>query len=258
MGDISELRGLVLAGCFITFFILIGSLIPPQFFEQETTYRQVEVPEYFDAISLSAFNSTWASNIDNGTYKLGNDGKMWWFQDINFGDQDIDLATNKDLPTPISNIGWIRITRYDYFWIFVVGWHNFEWYNSLGEPLGEVLTGTMINEAYADSELTLKFTATLSGSGSIQTFFEFNTSEYLTPYEAWESDELYVFTGSSMQQTQTSLNAWDMLVMLLFWGIPGVNVYVDFFIHVPIWICMAYISFILILRVIGAIFGGGA
>ncbi len=58
-------------------------------------------------------------------------------------------------------------------------------------------------------------------------------------------------------QVNTSANAWSIMSQILVFDLPEVNSIINILISVPIWIGIAYLSFIIILRVVGAIFGGG-
>jgi len=63
--------------------------------------------------------------------------------------------------------------------------------------------------------------------------------------------------GINFDQTGTGYNAWDLIGMLLFFQLPDVHWIINILLALPFWVPVAYLTFIFILRAIGAIFGGG-
>lgn len=99
--------------------------------------------------------------------------------------------------------------------------------------------------------------------------FAFNTSIYGDPQFAWDSnggdavpDELYVMTGINFDQTKSTYDAYQILQALLFFNLPQILVgtpsFISYLLSIIIWIPMVYVAFILLLRAIGGVFGGGA
>jgi len=88
--------------------------------------------------------------------------------------------------------------------------------------------------------------------------FSFNETLYDSPSQAWYNDELYLLWGMNFDQQRTGYSAWDLIAMTLFFNFPNVHWILNAIIKIPLWIGIAYIAYILILRTIGAIFGGGA
>lgn len=99
--------------------------------------------------------------------------------------------------------------------------------------------------------------------------FSFDTSIYGDPQFAWDSntgdpvpDELYVLCGIDFDQTRTAYGAQSVLTALLFFNLPqvlgGMPVIFGAILSLSVWGAILYISYIIILRTIGAVFGGGA
>lgn len=264
MGDISELRGLVVVGSFITVTILLMMWIPVEFAVSSEQQRIVEPPEYFEAIDISSFAETWSNNFDDGSlFYIGPIG--WWRQtevdgdaDGDFGGYDIDFYSDQDK----AYNGRIMVRWVWYWWIIPTGSKSLTWYDVNGFDVSDMyvgdktLTGDQLNSDYENEgkmEYNLK-----SGSFTIKVYFNFNTTIYDTPVEAWENDDIHTLFGIEFDQTQTAYSAFDVLAMVLFFNLPDCNWMIKALIAVPIWISVAYLTFILVLRAIGAIFGGGA
>ena len=122
--------------------------------------------------------------------------------------------------------------------------------------VGEQLTPDILNQEYSDFGV-MEYTSNCEHVEFV-VILNFNDTLYSTPSDAWDSDELYVFTGIHFDQTQTTFNVWEIIGMLLFFGLPDVHFLINAVISIPLWCCIAYLSYILILRTIGALFGGGA
>ena len=247
MGDLSEYRGLLTVVSFLGMFALLISLIPSGFnAAQDVRLVNAEQYEGFEAIDLQNFAETWNGSIDAG--------EMWGIlhlQHIDIGGYQFDLVSlNANPPNDV-----IQMYHYDYWWIFVVGSHKMTWYDKRGFDLG-----TTVNKAELDSNYEvgkpLEFKAQCPHF-FVKVFMNFNTTIYDLPSEAWDDNDLHVLIGINFDQTQTVFNAWDIIGMILFFSLPDINPIINAMIAIPLWACIAYVSFILILRAIGAIWGGG-
>jgi hypothetical protein len=103
---------------------------------------------------------------------------------------------------------------------------------------------------------------------TVDVHFSFNTSLYGDPQFAWDAqtgnptpDDLWVLTGVGFTQARSSYDAWGIVEALLFFNVPqileGTPSFIGYLLSVITWVPIVYISFILILRAIGSVFGGG-
>jgi len=251
MGDISELRGLIVVGTFITALILLVIWIPSGFLIASPTERQIEPPDYFEAIDLEYFSDNWNQTLDDS-------GNHWAIGSIDYWDYDFTLGGYYFRLRDTENAGnpyRIWLYHYDMFWIFIINIHECEWINNEGLSRGDYLTPTILDLDYTEGNIKYSLKCdhmTMMG------FFGFNETTYSSPSEAWENDDLRVLFAIEFDQVNTSINAWSIIAGVLFFGLPNVHWIIDTLIHIPIWLAEIYITYILILRAIGAIFGGGA
>lgn len=245
MGDISELRGLVTAGTFITISVILVGLVPSQFYVMEDEKRQIEVADYWEVLDLLHFNETWpftlygwggpvsTGKVDMGGYTFE---QYWWEGNVS-----------------------TFIMRWDKS--LIIFWRIMEdgvFYHDEME-LGTRLTSERLNYDYANGGLEeLEYTVIFPDVTQMKMIFTFNTTTYPSPGVAWGNSELYGLWGMNFDQTQSTFNAWDIIAMLLFFNLPNVHWVINLILKIPIAISIIYISFILLLRAIGAFFGGGA
>ena len=243
MGDMSELRGLIVVGTFISLAVLLMAWMPSEFYVTSYEERQVSVPEYWEVQEIQHFADTHNFTLTNQTGVRFEDHELggWYFRQGWYYDS-----------------GWTSIQRYEEWWIF-------RFYKEVGvffsdnEEIGIYLQKDRLNSDYASGGLDgLKYRVEFTETLSIQIWLGFNETTYSTPGAAWDMSALQVFWGINFDQQNTGYSAWDIVAMLLFYNLPGVHWVLDAVIKIPIWISIIYISYILILRAIGAIFGGGA
>lgn len=243
MGDISEIRGLVVVGTFLGVFALLTALLPYELYTAGDDRRTIDVPEYFEAIDIQNFTSTEQFTINNSL----ND---WCFK---IGGHDVMFFIGYPLGTEI------RIDHFFTWWIFQHGFHSMKWYDSSGARVSyehslyhELLPISVLDEHDYGEVYKLKCEHFYSS-----VVFGYNQTAYSSHVEAFNDEALAVFFGVGFDQMGTSYNAWDIISMVIFFQMPNVHWIINAIIAIPIWIAVSYISFILILRAIGGIFGGG-
>lgn len=251
MGDMSELRGLVVIISFLGAMTLLLSWIPGAFFVA-TEGRNVYVPEWFEAIELYSF-------VDTKTVYLNDTGgSLWWvdntfrIKDIDIGNYDIDLYYKRPT-TGFYNLFLIHI-HYD--WYVFPSDHRLEFISMRGIDRDIVLDINEINTDanganYTEYRARCKHTTYHIG-------LSYNSTAYSSFSDAWDNGELVFFAGVDFDHTNTTYNAWNFVSMLLFFQLPEIDIYTNLLLGIPLWIGIIYVSYILILRAIGALFGGGA
>lgn len=258
MGDISEMRGLVVIGSFIGLTVLLSALIPSQFFASTYEGRTIETPTYFEAIDLTSYASTlnYTFSDSDTSGQTVNYGVIYWIKDLTVGGHELSVRFIDFNNTPTARED-IYIYHFWWWWIFQTGSHQPDWINKNGVNYGGGIYLSELDGDYAGNTDDLRYTLQCDHF-NINVFFGFNTTRWATPSDAYNHEELAILFGVEWSQVNTSINAWDLVAMILFFGLPDVHWVIDAIIHIPIWIAEAYLAFILILRAIGAIFGGGA
>lgn len=249
----SELRGLVSVVSFLGVVVILMSTIPTEFLIDHEDYYTVTVPEYFEPMEIYNFVSSWTGTVDNETYSNTWLGTSYFVQDLDDGGGDFG--------------GWELEFWSDYdddtlFFLHVETWfifsfrHPLEWLREDQYSLGDYISATELNATYQTYD-RLEFVSSCEHF-QVFAFFDFNQTTYDDPLDAWEQDELYIFVGMQYDQTDTTYSAWEIIAMLLTFKLPNIQPLINMIIAIPIWISIAYLIFILILRAIGGIFGGGA
>jgi len=245
MGDISELRGLVVIFSFIALLVFLIGLVPPQFVVSSYEGRTIYVPDYFEGIDLQmyadvipyTFNETSPTVLVYEELDLGGHDCILWYTEPNETENDYMYILHK----------WVE-------WIIIPYSHKMEWRNRMGVNREGVLHLTEMNADWNETRVQYRIDC---DHFLAHVFFAFNETLYSLPSEAYDMGDLHALFCINFDQTSTGYSAWDLIGMLLFFQLPEVHWLLNAIIAIPLWIAIAYISFILILRALGAIFGGG-
>ncbi|MEM3629099.1 MAG: hypothetical protein QXE06_06985 [Candidatus Bathyarchaeia archaeon] len=244
----TEQSMLVTVVTFLGIFFILGSIVPPGFMATVAEPRKVKVPEYFESVDLNRYsayeviNLTWSMNwydFDLGGWKF----QIYWTSPM-WGAPDCILFRRKD--------SW---------WIFSWFVEEGKWYNPQGVKVSRVrsvlyteimldfecITGDTLNENYQGDLIEFKIVFSVT---EFTAHFAFNTTKYASPKEAWENNELYCLIGMTFDKQNTTLSAWNLVGALLFFKMPDVHPVLNAIIAIPIWIAIAYLIYILILKAI--------
>lgn len=252
MGDISEMRGIIIVGSFIGVFVIIASLIPSGFFFYDYEGKTIEPPPCFEAIDLQSYAETWTYTMNETG---GTDRGVYYEVGVDTGGHDFNFEYRKANASTL----YVRMRHWFANWIFPTQ-HTMEWINKRGITQSEWVAGhwslyaTELDEDYANDYLPYTVQC---WHFHVDVHFGYNETLYSSPSDAWNSNALNILIGIEFDQQGTSMNAWHLIALILFFQMPDIHWVVNAIIAVPIWIAVAYLSFILILRAIGAVFGGG-
>lgn len=245
MGDISEMRGLIVVGSFLAVSLLLISWIPPEFYEAGDMGRTITPPSYFDSSNLIQWNTTYVMNITS------NDFYDSWGKE-EFGHH---MSFHAWKPT----IGAYRMANihYFFFWFFPHGHHKMEWISAEGINRNSDLYENEIQEDWDNEKKLASYTVKCTHF-YCRADIAYNTSLYESVHDAWASHDLHVIWGIEWNQMGTTYDAWSLISSILFFRpIEEIPDTISALIAIPVYIASAYIAFILVLRAIGAIFGGG-
>lgn len=243
MGDISEFRGIIVIGSFIAVMILLFGLIPSGLWASQEDYgRTQEIPDYWEASDIQRFNNTQYFLLNNSVDSTSmQEFGGWYFLQMWY------VGGN-----------YTTIARYDKILIFYHAVEDGLFHND-NSRIGYGLYDTQLDEDYDNGGLkNLQYRVEFGSTTEMYHLYSFNETLYDSPSQAWYNDALYVLWGMNFDQMRTGYSAWDLIAMTLFFNYPDMNPILNAIIKIPLWLGMAYIAFILILRAIGAIFGGGA
>ena len=256
MGDLSELRGLIVIMSFLGSFVILIALMPAQFYSIGD-YRAVTVPEQFESLDVYAFAETDTLRL-NETEGEDAGGEYWRVQLKNAGG---DPLGNRDLWFYYKKNDSATLTMYvNHYW---KEWLIFTFFEKLsfyhkGTDLGLYLD-TAIMEDYREEPNNDTATFELvSPRFNFQYYWSvgFNSTSYSDFTDAWRNKDLWVFVAVDFDDVNTSYNVWQLVGMLLFFQLPAMNTVLNALIAIPLWVGIVYLIYVLIIKVIPLIAGG--
>jgi hypothetical protein len=87
--------------------------------------------------------------------------------------------------------------------------------------------------------------------------FAYNTSAYTCFSDAYNAHDCAMLIKYDLNDRNTSINALTLISMLFTAQLPMVDPTINLLLAFPLWACTSYLIFIFVLRIIGAVFGGG-
>jgi len=258
MGDISELRGLLFGVSFLGVFTICVLMIPAQLmYAPQYIQNRTSVPNTFDPSDVFFYAGNYTITMSNSSAS---------------GDFVIGGRTCNYDGWIASNVKYFGLAHYGGTWgIFKWDRHVMKVYDKsgiqistlklhMGGELGrmeQVITPAILdNQFLGQTNQSLRTYAKCDHFQFTEVYI-WNQSLYALPSQAWDAGNLELVLLIRFDQVNTAYSAWDILGMLLFFQMPDIHWSINLMIALPLWITFAYIIFITILRVIGAVFGGG-
>ena len=233
-----EIKVFITVVTFLGVFALLVSMIPGQFAVQSKTYRQVSVPEYFEAIDIQSFVET--KNLTVPAYDE-------YGLDCSVGGWELRIYPYY---SPLMNMYGLVLRHIDRWWIFAYGWHSLRWRSKAkGIDLGDILDKDELLEYYDSERKVAEFIASCEHT-TVYVAFAYNTTKYDNIVDAWANSELWMLIGIGFDQVNTSTNAWNVIGKLLFFQAPDVHPAINALIAIPIWAAIAITIYILVLKAI--------
>ena len=253
MGDISEIRILLIVGCFVGIFAFLLVTIPePLLPLEKRETASITYPQNWESGDLLYLSETWnMTSIDNTTdvdFELGGRNFNLLGSESVFSGPGIQLHESWfewdigpiQLFYAHEPCAWLDSTNY-----FV----DADFQNVL-------LMESLDNQSYApDERFIVRWTE--HSQFKMYAILSYDTGTYANFEEAMDAGALGLWVGVQFDQTNTSYNAFDIVGMILFFSMPDIDPFLNAIISVPMWIAIAYVSFIIVLRAVGAVFGGG-
>lgn len=259
MGDISELRGLIVVVTFLGVTGLLIAWMPSQLYAGGE-YHEVYVPEVFEGMDIYNFvdtANTPMNETQGWTYPLDTSWYICEPDDDGEGDPEIG-GRNVNMWYKKANESGLAVKHEHLYGAFIFTFSHFmKHYDRNGIDRGTHLEVAEIQDNSEDNQ-TSRFKVQCRHF-HMTAIFNFNYTKWGNFTNAWNHNELYVFHGIDFDQSSTGYNAWDLIAKLLFFQMPaGIPFYINAILAIPIWVATAYIVVILVYRTIGAVFGGGA
>jgi hypothetical protein len=290
MGDISEMRGLIVCVTFIATAVTLILIVPTEFYP--VVASQYVNPSQGDFRDIMGYNVSYywnftgnylegefpdwhpARGVTDKSVKIGGYTLVItesWFEEI------IGNVTmyHWELQMEVCDEFWdYRYNREDFTWINQNGTDTTSTHNVRGAILGHDENHSVLTLAQLDIDSRSTHNNTYSpetrytvrcSKTTFHIIFNYNVTAFDYPTAAYEgvgvegrTCGLSMSIGQDFSERSTQLNAWTLITGFLFFQlIPDLPVVMSLLIEAPMWIAEAYLLFIFALRVIGAVFGGG-
>jgi len=207
----------------------------------------VNVPDYFEGIDIQSFAETWTYTL-NGTENFEPLFLDGWVEEKDVGEPEGFGGYDLNLYYRAANFSdkFIILDHYWHEWIILPFLHSLNWIDNSGIDVTEPISWDKSGIKYI----------IMCDHFQAKAFIGYNTTTYSTFEEAWNDAEASLMLGIGFQEVQTSLNAWGIISMLLFFQMPNVHWVINALLVIPFWICIAYLAYVLVIKVIPLIAGG--
>ena len=236
MGESSgEIKGLIVAITFLSTFFIITALIPSGFLYTASEGRTVEVPEYFESVDIYSFADTY-------NFTVANESSV---EDFDLGGWHVRFHNDFEAED-------FYVQLRDIWWIFTYNFRALDWYNNKGIRVSDALHDldyAELDKNYDSEHNVCKFTVKNKETTFI-VFFGFNTTKYSKPTEALADGDLHCLFCINFDKQNTSVNAWNLVGAILFFQMPDVHPAINALIAIPLWVMIAYLVYVLILKAI--------
>lgn len=252
MGDMSEYRGLIVAGTLLGCFGILSMAIPASLYTA-ASMRILAPPDYFEIEDLYYFSSSTVVNLTGTLSGTGYPPGTWIQVDVkdeggeSLGGWDIDLfyRLGED-----PDLRWYLIHMHTEWFGFVGADHGFNYLNDNGVSRGNSIELSELESDMDDGNARYKASCEHT---RITIVAAYNTTSYSSAEHAWDNEGLAIFFGVHFDDENTGFNAMSLIASILFFDMPAVHWTINTLIAIPLWIAIGYISIILILRAIDAL-----
>ena len=261
MGDISEMRAVIVILAFVVFTVtLVGLMVsesPSMFMGMVTGSTGTTASgSPTSPTDIAVWNSTHTEVINdtmgsNYPFDLGG----WHFR-LSYW-------------LPGSSVKYFSMETYDFFLFFAYNIEDMQWYgaqNTLKSGYYEVTYSiwktaiplSVMDMDYANGGLNaLRYTVQNSKTKLTLNFW-FNTTAYTNCTNALASGgNIYMLVGQDFVDRNTSINALGFISGIFTFSLPGLPFIPNLILWLMIFPAAIYLAFIFVLRIIGAVFGGG-
>ncbi len=223
-------------------FSILVTMMPSGFYYHENK-RIITVPEYFESIDVTYYAYTEIVNLTTDSYT------EYWLSLGGWNIRIFHWHSNE----------FISIETYDSWWIFKWNFEPFQWHDSQGVDktdtyfyIDHIEYGvTYYNLDYAYQTYNSSGKWNLKNSRTqISVYLGFDIETYWLPSQALNAGNCSLLLAVSFDKVNTSINAWNLIGMLLFFQMPNIHPVINAIIAIPLWVAIAYLIYILILKVI--------
>ena len=245
MGDLAELRGIILVMTFLSCFFIISSSIPTQYYYSIILRKDVDIPDFIEANEIIQFNYSAIESLHSS--EAWTAGGNEYFLESNIGGHDIKFSWDLDTQ-------YIFIHHVIYWWIFKTNEHKMKWYYE-GKEIPQADTPGITGVVYLTEIIdyfdngTAHFRVQCDHTGFDLTI-AYNTTAYTSFTEAFNNNDFWFIVGMTIDDIKTKLSAWDLIGRLLFFQMPEIHPVLNMIIAIPVWTCISYLIYVLVLKAI--------
>lgn len=248
MGDISEMRGLLVVASVIIIMVSMLIIIPPSVYE--SNLRNSETAGIINPVNQLSWNSSLTVNL---THAVGFAG---WQDTFRLNGFNYIITTYESGQYATSQT--IKLQTCAELGDFLIIWaeESMIWYdtdNKIVSLSSEVIETSIIDDYATPAQFTLQ-----NGQTSITATCVYDNTTYSSFDDALTNDAASLVFETELDYTNSNLNAFQLIGMLYTASLPGLDPLINYLITIPLWIATIYLAFIFILRLTGALFGGGA
>ena len=257
MGDISEMRAVIVILAFVVFTVtLVGLMV------SESPSMFIGITQGSSGFSGTSTDETSPSNLVswNETYILNITGTF----EYNFQIGGWNVRVEKWAIYHLPEDG-LCMKTYDAWWIFEWNFDEFKWFKegidvSVLAYIPYVNPRWCIPIARLDQDFANGKSLTYQAKNSktqLDVSFSFNNSKFAKPSDAFYGNEMYMVFKLDFNDRNTSINALSFIGGIFTFSLPGLPFIPNLILWLLIFPAAIYLAFIFVLRIIGAVFGGG-
>lgn len=257
----SEMRGIIVVGTFLGIALTLILMMPPELLGA----TQTTIPNNQGLTNLLSINDTISYNFAGIWYRSPNIDVGGWHTCMTEAYPIISGITYSD---NASRVFQFEIT--DSWYTYFYNREDFRWKDTNTETYIDFQTPILLPPSYAVETHYVITMNTLnryvdntaftiqSSRCKMNIMFTYDKTIYTNPLNAYEHMGLSVQIGIDYNERNTQISAWSFVYNLFFFqDIEGLEPTVANLIRIPFVLALGYILFICVLRVIGAVFGGG-
>ena len=236
-----ELKPLAFSLLTIVFFYGLIAYVPMGLLVFDESYA-VTTPESYQGADIGNYRFVHNVTIDDSNFAIFQSVRRYQFE---LGGQYWVLLID-------SNYNYLKVGRRNYFGIFWVStdWLTFK--HELGADRGEFLDDYEMNWDYSQDEDWTKYRMYNPNDAGIgcEVNLGFNTTTYDSPKEAFDNKELVCYIGMGIDNLYSTLNAWQLIGMIMFFQVPDINPVLGYFLGFTLWFFFVFPIVLIMLKFI--------
>jgi len=237
MAEGGEMRGFVFAVVFMIVFSALLSSVPTGLQGPEEALENITPVDPALLTDFTSYENWNRSDCTPPLYQLYEytlDGRDWIF----------------------TETGFFTLGAKQYLWIFWLGgMDQVKFIASTGADRGNTLEFDEIAEDASNGSIRYSLIYETDGNSAGGFIVYWNTSLYSDPEDAWDNNKLVLIHGVGID-TGSGENILGILFALLLLQLPEVPVLVNLLLATPVWACIIYIIWFLIVNMIPFLGGG--